>query len=155
MNRTLLTPRVLLASLILALLLFAAILALLWFTRPEAQPATPVAAVLNVTSAPTPTPVPTIPVLPPTPTTAPSSPEDLVAGGYAQVSGTGGDGLRLRASPGLNGEILLLGNEGEIYFVQEGPQDIDGYTWWLLVDPDDETRRGWAVADFLKPSQNP
>jgi hypothetical protein len=27
--------------------------------------------------------------------------------------------------------------------------EVDGYVWWYLVAPYDETRVGWAAADFL------
>jgi hypothetical protein len=149
------TPRVLLSGLLLGILLFTSVLLLLWFTRPETKASTPAAVVLNVTAAPTVTPaLPTSSPVP-IPTSAPESTGAMAVGQYAQVSGTGGDGLRLRFAPGLNGEIKLLGSEGEIYRIDDGPQEVDGYTWWFLVDPDDETRQGWAVADFLQPSQYP
>jgi hypothetical protein len=155
MIRSLFTSRVLLAGLALAIIMFAATLTLLWFTRPESKSVTPADAILNITPAPTATLAPPTPEPTPTATAAPQSPEGLAIGQNAQVFGTGGEGLRLRAAPGLNGEILLLGSEGEIYRVQDGPQQVDGYTWWLLVDPNDQTRTGWAVADFLKPAQSP
>ena len=154
MIRSLFTSRVLLAGLALAIILFAVTLTLLWFTRPESIPATPSDAIINITPAPTATQISPTPESTPTATTIVSqSPDGLSIGQDAQVFGTGGDGLRLRATPSLNGEILSLGSEGEIYRVQDGPQQVDGYTWWLLVDPDDQTRQGWAVADFLKPAQ--
>jgi len=155
MLRSLLTPRVLLTGLIMGILLFMAVLLLLWFTRPESRAYSPAALILNVTPAPTVTQSPPTPSPISTATGAPVTTNTLVSGGFAQVSGTGGDGLRLRLAPGLNGEIKLLGSEGEIYQIVEGPQEADGYTWWLLVDPDDDTRRGWAVGDFLQPSQSP
>ena len=70
-------------------------------------------------------------------------------GGYVQISGTEGDGLRIRATAGLNGETVFRGEESEVFVVQDGPQEVDGYTWWYLSTPYDETRIGWAVADFL------
>lgn len=76
-------------------------------------------------------------------------------GGYVQIVGTGGDGLRLRDQPGLDGKVLLLGSEAEVFRVQDGPRQVDGYTWWYLVGPFDETRRGWAVANYLQIVQNP
>jgi len=50
---------------------------------------------------------------------------------------------------------LLLGSEAEVFRVQDGPREVDGYTWWYLVGPFDETRRGWAVANYLQIVQNP
>ena len=66
-----------------------------------------------------------------------------------QISGTEGEGLRIRSTPGLNGETVFRGEESEVFVVRDGPQTADGYTWWYLVAPYDETRAGWAAADFL------
>jgi hypothetical protein len=74
---------------------------------------------------------------------------EISVGGYVQISGTDGEGLRLRAAPGLAGDDLFLGFDEEVFQVRDGPQQVDGYTWWLLVAPYDESRAGWAAADFL------
>jgi hypothetical protein len=71
-------------------------------------------------------------------------------GDSVQIYGTQGDGLRLRAKPGLEGEILFLAYEGEIFVVKDGPQEASGYIWWYLVAPYDENVKGWAVENFLK-----
>jgi hypothetical protein len=94
----------------------------------------------NVTSAPTVDPSLV------TPTIAPNSP---IIGGYVQISGTEGEGLRIRSAPGLTGETVFFGEESEVFVVRDGPQTMDGYTWWYLVAPYDETRAGWAASDFL------
>ena len=47
------------------------------------------------------------------------------------------------------------GAEEEIFLVADGPQQVDNYTWWYLVGPFDESRHGWAVANFLRVVQNP
>jgi len=85
------------------------------------------------------------------PTFATSTPagDSIAVGGYVQISGTEGDGLRIRSSPGLNGETVFRGEEAEVFIVREGPQTADGYSWWYLVAPYDETRAGWAASDFL------
>lgn len=91
----------------------------------------------------------------PTPTVdpligTPTLPSDTIGiGGYVQISGTEGDGLRIRSTAGLNSETVFRGEESEVFLVKDGPQEADGYTWWYLVAPYDETRTGWAVADFL------
>ena len=72
-----------------------------------------------------------------------------------QISGTGGDGLRLRTEPGLESEVRMLGLEAEVFQVKDGPREVDGYNWWYLVAPVDTTRRGWAVANYLAVVQNP
>lgn len=92
------------------------------------------------------------PLLAGTPTLAP----DVVGvGGYVQISGTDGDPLRLRAAPSLTGEPLFLGYAEEVFEVRDGPQQADGYTWWYLVAPYDESRAGWAAAAFLTPIPPP
>lgn len=106
---------------------------------------------LTVIPAPSSTPdvTPTFtpdPLLVGTPTLAP---DVIGVGGYVQITGTDGEGLRLRANPGLNGNPVFLGYDEEVFQVRDGPQESDGYVWWYLVAPYDETRAGWAAADFL------
>ena len=87
---------------------------------------------------------------------APFPPAGVIAtGAYVQITGTGGDGLRLRTEPGLNADVRILGAEAEVFLVQDGPRQVDGYTWWYLVGPYDSTRRGWAVSNYLAVVQNP
>ena len=66
-----------------------------------------------------------------------------------QIQGTEGAGLRIRSAPGLNSDTVFRGEEQETFKVADGPQQADGYTWWKVVAPYDETRTGWAAADFL------
>ena len=73
----------------------------------------------------------------------------IVVGGYVQITGTDGDGLRLRSAPGLTSEQLFLGEDAEVFQVRDGPQEANGYIWWYLVAPYDESRSGWAAANFL------
>jgi hypothetical protein len=90
---------------------------------------------------------------PPTPTidpfATPTSPSGIAIGNYVQITGTEGQGLRIRAEPGLGGEFQFLAYDSEVFVVQDGPREVDGYVWWYLVAPYDETRVGWAAADFL------
>lgn len=90
---------------------------------------------------------------PPTPTIDPFAPSPtptgLAVGNYAQITGTEGQGLRIRATPGLDGDFVFLGYDSEVFVIQDGPQTVDGYVWWYLVTPYDATRAGWAAADFL------
>jgi len=113
-------------------------------------------AVITVIPVPTytPTPVPTQPDFPlVTPTV------EQVAGiyvdGYVQISDTEGEGLRLRRDPSLEGEIVNVGLEGEIFLVIGGPEERDGYLWWQLEAPLNTTRRGWAVSNYLDFAQSP
>lgn len=151
------SPGMIAISLILGVGLVFVTILILSVNRP---PRTPVGV---VTAALTVIPVPTATSPPPTPTEpAPASdmppsppPGELAIGAFVQISGTGGDGLRLRADPGLAYESRFLGLEAEIYQIEAGPQDVDGYTWWYLVAPFDTTRRGWAVSNYLEVIQKP
>ncbi|NQS92189.1 MAG: hypothetical protein HQ574_07225 [Chloroflexi bacterium] len=113
-------------------------------------------AVLTIIPVPTytPTPLPTQPEFPIlTPTI--EAVLGIQVGGYVQILGTEGEELRLRQEPTLNGEIIHLGLEGEIYLVRGGPEERDGYLWWELEAPLNETRQGWAVSNYLVPAQSP
>jgi len=110
-------------------------------------------AVLTVIPVPTytHTPLPTEPLN--TPTIEPVV--GIQVGMNVQIIGTDGEGLRLRRDPSLNGEIVYLGLEGEIFLIKGGPQERDGYLWWQVVAPLNESRTGWAVSNFLQPAQSP
>ena len=89
---------------------------------------------------------PTATIDPFAPTVAPTG---IAIGNYVQITGTEGEGLRIRSEPGLNGTPVFLGFDSEVFTVQDGPREVDGYVWWYLVAPYDATRVGWAAADFL------
>lgn len=78
-----------------------------------------------------------------------ATPTGIAIGNYVQITGTEGQGLRIRSDPGLNGESQFLGYDSEVFLVKDGPRQVDGFTWWYLVAPYDQTRAGWAAADFL------
>jgi hypothetical protein len=147
-------PWILGSALVVALVLLAVTLSLLYYTRPE-ETASPgqSTAVFNVIPGPTATAaaLPTVAFSQTVEAATPAAPApgEIGIGAAVQVTGTGGDGLRLRSTPGLEGETLLLGAEGEVFTVQDGPREVDGYTWWYVVSLDDDRRKGWGVADFL------
>ena len=68
-----------------------------------------------------------------------------------QIHDTGGDGLRIRASAGLEGTPVYLGQEGENFEIIEGPEIVDSKIWWKIVSIDDPQKKGWAVQEFMKP----
>lgn len=114
----------------------------------------PGTAVISVIEAPTSTLVPAILIIEPEQTSLPENitalPSDSITiGSYVQVTGTGGDGLRLRNEPGLDNQVLILADEAEVFRVEKGPIDMDGHIWWYLVGPYDEARTGWGVSDYL------
>lgn len=82
--------------------------------------------------------------------TIPPADPDLILGGLVEISGTGGDGLRLREGPGLDAPVKFLGLENEVFEVREGPVEQDGFIWWLLQNPYDQSKFGWAVGRYLR-----
>jgi hypothetical protein len=68
---------------------------------------------------------------------------------YVQISGTGGDGLNIRESPGKNTKALFVAAESEVFLVIGGPVNQDDIIWWQLSTPYDASRQGWAAADYL------
>jgi hypothetical protein len=145
-------PFVLAGAIVFGLLLFGSVLFAAQLLRPQqAQP--PVGtAFLLVIEASTNTPLPSAAA--PTITPQPVSPNDgsaepIEIGNYVRVSGTGVDGLRMRASPGLENEVRFVAIEAEVYKVIDGPQTVDGYVWWHLQALYDESLAGWAVAQYL------
>ncbi len=101
------------------------------------------------TSTPTsPAPTPTLPE----PTAIPAGGGGGVSlGDLVEIFGTDGEGVRLRQVPGLNGAILALATDSEVFEVREGPVEASGYVWWNLVNPYNPDRSGWAVVNFLRP----
>ena len=141
---------VIIGSLAFAGILLLITLILIGWTSPRFSPDVGFApADLTMIPAPTPTPAATqIPTADPlaSPTFDPNT---ITLNGYVQISGTGSDGLRIRSAPGLNGETVFRGGESEVFLVKDGPQIGDGYTWWYVVAPYDDTRAGWAADEFL------
>lgn len=71
----------------------------------------------------------------------------LAAGGTAWVQRAGGKNLRLRNAPGLNSEVLGAISPGTQLSLHEGPQDVDGYSWWHITTQDG--REGWVAGEEL------
>lgn len=155
---SLINLRVIGGAVVVASCLLLATLGLLWATRTASPVPAQSTAVMNMIPAGIPTASgessPGSPSL--TQTAPPSPPPGVIAvGAFVQVTGTAGTGLRFREQPGLEAPVLLLGAEAEVFRVDEGPQEVDGYVWWYLVGPYDPARRGWAVANYLEVVQNP
>ncbi len=69
---------------------------------------------------------------------------------YVQITGTGGNGLRLRANPGTEADVNFIAAELEVFRVIGGPIETGDYIWWQLIAPYDENRQGWAASDYLR-----
>ena len=77
--------------------------------------------------------------------TAPSGPSSPPGSAFAvgdQVRVTV-DGLRLRAAPGTDADIIRGLGRGEILRVVSGPVEASGYDWYEVTDADD--RPGWVA----------
>jgi hypothetical protein len=138
--------------------LLAAIMMAFMLLRKAHGPTVPSTAILKIIAAATLSATPELSAQTPE---NPSEPVPTLASGnidlnsLVQVTGTGGDGLRLRDHPGINSTIRIVASEAEVFKVDDGPISADGYTWWHLVGPYDETRQGWAVANYLGVLQSP
>lgn len=131
---------------------FITLVAAFIFLRPGVSAAEEVTAVYTLIPAPTFTGLPgVLQASTSTPTTDPLlNPTGIRVGGYVQVFGTGGEGLRLRAKPGTSSPVMFLAMEEEVFQVLDGPIPAGNYVWWFLQAPYDKNRNGWAAADFLK-----
>lgn len=118
------------------------------------EPASPVLTVIPLPSA---TPIPTAapadtpaPTPQDTPPPGSAGPRPFGPGQLVSISGTGGEGLRLREAPGLNSPVRWVALENEVFEVIEGPVNADGYHWWRVTNPFDRSQVGWAADQFLQ-----
>ena len=151
--RLFLDPWVIIGAIAIGVILFATVLIVLLVTRPFSAPVSVPTAAITLVSIPTATSVPTNELLESeTPTLSLADtpqPGEIYPGAFVKITGTGGNGLRLRMEPGLESEILWIGEEAEVLSVQGGPVEADGFTWWLMESSADNNRQGWAVSDYL------
>jgi hypothetical protein len=149
---------VVIGALILAAGGFLLLLLTLNWNRPPRSPVGVVTAALTIIPAPTTTLTPssTPDELVPNPDEPPAPPEGEIGKGvFVKINGTEGAGLRLRSQPGLEFDPLFLGVEDEIFQIEDGPEESDGYVWWYLVAPFEPNRNGWAVSNYLQAVQEP
>jgi len=121
--------------------------AIFLISRPSASAGSQSSALITVIPAPTQTQTPTI-----TPTVDPATIIEtggLAVGGVAQITGTDGAGLRLRENAGTAALVKFIAMDSEVFEITEGPVEKDGYVWWHIVSPYDESRSGWAASSFL------
>ena len=126
---------------------------------PGLAPTQPIADAPEQDATPTIPPVVTLPptpTVPPTDTPVPVAPTELAPAVYAEVTGTEGAGVSLRAGPGTNNARLSVAAEGSLVLVLDGPRDDENlgeFVWWLVRDEDGI--EGWTVQDFLSPTLAP
>jgi hypothetical protein len=151
--KSILTPKVFIASLIIASVLLCGTLTYILVARPALSSSNVVSAGSGLTIIPaltsTPRPLsPTYTPLPPTPRpTETVGPGQIALGVFVQPE-TGGEGLRVHTQPGL-ATPFYSAFDSEVFQVADGPQQADGYTWWFLTASYDTNRSGWAVQDYL------
>lgn len=133
--------------------------ALAVYIIPSAQPGnTNINPQVTILSAPSlaPTAIPTATIPPEVLATLVNLPPDpgsaIQVGMSIHISGTGGDGLRVREAPGVNSTPLFLAAENEEFQVVSGPETVDHLTWWFIQAPYDDNRKGWAAANYLAPN---
>ncbi len=80
-----------------------------------------------------------------TPTPAP-----IAVGIQIAVEGVNENMLNVRQAPGISNAVVFRAEEESVFMIAEGPTQADGFTWWRLQDPNDPTRSGWAVANYLR-----
>lgn len=81
---------------------------------------------------------------------SPAAQAEILVGQQVRVAGTDQQGIRLRSEAGTGYDTLLIVEEGVVLQVIDGPQEVDGYTWWQLETSDGTV--GWAVQDWLEPA---
>lgn len=154
-------PLIIFGSIVFSMLMFGAILLILLNTRSTHNPSIIPTVQLNIILAPTYTPTQIPEIVENTPEIGDNNATQTVGkyqmavGYYVQVTGTEGDGLRLRSEPGLEKPVKYLASEGQVFEILDGPNEASGYLWWYLVAPMDQTVNGWAVEDFIQIIRNP
>lgn len=89
------------------------------------------------------------PTLPPPLIT--TTPESVAVGKLVTVIDVGDQQLNVRDVPGVMGSsIVFRSPEGTRFMVIEGPNLVDGLTWWHIQDPSNSTRTGWAASNYLQ-----
>lgn len=79
------------------------------------------------------------------------TPIPITVGSQVAVEGVDEQMLNVRDSAGVTGTTVLFRAEEETVFtVVDGPVQADGFTWWRIQDPQNPSRAGWAVANFLR-----
>ncbi len=135
-------------AVLFAVLICGLIFIIVWVLTPSPTGAD-VAAKAVVTRLPAPTFTPVSEV-----TATPSVDENMLDGiGFGmmvEIFDTGGAGLRFRAEPGIDANIQFVASDQEVFRVEGGPVEEDGFVWWYLISDTVNDRRGWAVASYLQ-----
>jgi hypothetical protein len=140
---------------VLGVILTVVLLGAGYFTRSSSYAVPAESPAITIVFPPTATATSFIPTATPQPTDTPTpvpppiAQDGIQVGSLVEITGTEGDGLRLREEPSLDGRITFLGLENEVFEVREGPRQVDGYEWWYLSNPYNREKEGWAVANYI------
>ncbi|MCD4673053.1 MAG: hypothetical protein K8R77_10350 [Anaerolineaceae bacterium] len=104
-----------------------------------------------VTRLPAPTYTPVVPMTA-TPTVDGSALDGILFGLEVEIYDTGGAGLRFRSEPGIGADVQFIASDQEVFKVEGGPVEEDGFVWWYLMSTQVSDRRGWAVSTYLRPA---
>lgn len=143
------TLGVVLGAVIVAFLIFGLFIGVFYLITLGRAKAEQPQVMMTILPAPTLTPTMATPTAAPETTLTPAAVDGLAPGMYVQISGTEGDGLRLRIAAGTDKDSRFLGYESEVFQIKDGPIFADGFTWWLLEAPYDPARAGWAAGQYL------
>lgn len=89
------------------------------------------------------------PTLPP-PNITPTA-EPLDVGRTVVVVAVGVQQLNVRDQPGVIGtSVAFRAPEGSRFTVTDGPQLVDGLSWWRIRETGSSARSGWAAANYLQ-----
>jgi len=114
--------------------------------RPLPMPTSTPTAMPSATRAPTSAPTATAEA---TPTATETAVPVVMVGTSVEVVGTGTDELRVRVAPGVTEETIATFEDGTRLIVVDGPEALDGYTWWRVKT--EEGQQGWVAEDWLVP----
>ncbi len=84
-------------------------------------------------------------------TETPSMVGVIALGMDIKVSGTGNEGLRMRAGAGIDQQTMFVAQEGESFQIVDGPTVLDSLIWWKIQSLNDPGKSGWSVQDYMTP----
>jgi len=78
--------------------------------------------------------------------TRPAAAVIFPGGQTAVIANTGGDSIRLRATPSKSGDVKGNTGEGAIVLITDGPKSVEGASWYQVQY---SGQSGWVMADYL------
>ena len=135
-------------AVLFALLLCGMFFLLVWILTPETADSGAISKAI-VTRLPAPTFTPMVDMTP-TPVVYEGILDGIGIGMKVEIFDTGGSGLRFRTEPGIDAAIQFVAGDQDVFRVEGGPVEEDGFVWWYLVSDAGSKRSGWAVASYLQ-----